>query len=78
MAEKSVSRNSRVLNLDEEFSHREAEVIFLLAEGYRTREIAIKLGRSENSIKQNLRTIREKTGVTSTVEFFAKLYGKGN
>ena len=49
-------------------THREAEVVHLLAEGLSTREISQKLGVTEHTIRNYISTIYDKLGVSSRVE----------
>lgn len=54
-------------------SPREREVLTLMLEGYRTREIASQLFLSENTIKVHTHSIYEKTGVNSKQALFQLL-----
>lgn len=47
---------------------RELEVLRLLAAGHTAKTIAVRLGRSETSINERLRTARRKTGIGSSRE----------
>ncbi len=47
---------------------REGEVVHLLAEGLSTREISLKVGVTEHTIRNYLSNIYDKVGVSSRVE----------
>ncbi len=49
-------------------NERELEVLRLLAAGHTAKTIAVRLGRSETSINERLRTARRKTGIGSSRE----------
>jgi len=55
----------------EDLTHRELEVLQLLAEGLPNREIAERLGVSENTVKFHTGTIYSKLGVHSRTEAVA-------
>lgn len=54
-------------------SPREREVLSLMLEGYRTREIATRLFLSENTVKVHTHSIYEKTGVNNKQSLFQLL-----
>ena len=49
-------------------SQREHEVIALVAQGYKNREVAHAIGTSEHVVKNYLRTIYDKLGLWNRVE----------
>ena len=58
----------RSFTLPADLTERELEVLRLLAAGHTAKTIAARLGRSETSINERLRTARRKTGVGSSRE----------
>lgn len=57
---------------------REREVLRMLAAGHTVKTIAVRLGRSETSINERLRTARRKTGIGSSRELARLLDGQEN
>ena len=57
---------------------RELEVLRLLAAGHTAKTIATRLGRSETSINERLRTARRKTGISSSRELARLLEAQKN
>jgi DNA-binding NarL/FixJ family response regulator len=59
---------------------REAELVELVSQGLRNKEVAARLGISEGTVKIHLHRIYEKLGVTSRVELanYARERGLGN
>ena len=55
---------------------REVEVLRMLAAGHTVKTIAVRLGRSETSINERLRTARRKTGIGSSRELARLLAGQ--
>ena len=58
-------------------SHREREVLGLVAEGMNNRSIAEKLYISENTVKNHVRNIHEKLGVHSRMEAVVRAVREG-
>ena len=51
---------------------READILMLLAEGKLTKEIALRLNISVETVKKHLRNIYQKTGATNKIEALNK------
>lgn len=63
-----MSANDPMTGLSASLNDREMEVLRLLVAGHTVKTIAARLGRSETSINERLRTARRKTGVGSSRE----------
>lgn len=63
----------RALQLAGRLSSRQQEVLALLAEGLRAREIASHLGLAELTVRNHIREIRRRLGCHSQLEVVAKL-----
>lgn len=59
--------------MEKGISRREKEVVELVIQGKKSKDIAIILGVSVSTIKGHLTSIYKKTGVTSRVELVVKL-----
>jgi DNA-binding CsgD family transcriptional regulator len=65
-----LERNSQSLDIEQvadgfSLSHREREVVQLLVQGLTTKEIAVRMGISPNTVKAFLRLVMVKTNVTT-------------
>jgi DNA-binding NarL/FixJ family response regulator len=49
-------------------SHRELEVAYLVAQGYAKKNIALRLGISEETVKRYMSNICEKLGFSNRIE----------
>jgi DNA-binding NarL/FixJ family response regulator len=58
-------------------SHREKEVLNLLAKGLLYKEIAVELGLSFHTVRQHIGNIYQKLHVQNKTEAINKVYGKG-
>ena len=56
------------MRVRERLSSKELNIVALLTQGYKNREIAIKLGTTEQVVKNYLRNIYDKTGVSDRLE----------
>ncbi|HJS10450.1 helix-turn-helix transcriptional regulator [Sphingopyxis sp.] len=63
-----MSANEPALGVSARLTDREMEILRLLVAGHTVKTIAARLGRSETSINERLRTARRKTGVGSSRE----------
>lgn len=61
---------------DSELSKREKEILDLLADGYRNKEISKKLFVSDNTVKSHIYHIYEKLHVKSRIEALNKFFSK--
>lgn len=54
---------------------REAQILMLLAEGMLTKEVALRLHISAETVKTHLRNVYQKTGATNKIEALNKTRG---
>jgi DNA-binding NarL/FixJ family response regulator len=59
---------SNGITRDAELTEREKEVLALLAEGYKNRDIAVRLSLSEHTVRAHLRGIMQKLNVSNRVQ----------
>ncbi len=57
-------------------TEREHEIMIWLADGWKNREIAMKLGISENTVERHLKNIYAKLKVRNRVEAARRIWGK--
>lgn len=72
IAQQAAQRANRV-----QLSPREKEVLQLLADGFRNREIANQLGISENTVRNHIFNLLEKLGTTHRTEAIAMAVQQG-
>lgn len=59
---------ARMLRGGETLTEREEQIVYLVAEGYTNREVSVKLGLSEHTVKNYVFKIFDKLGVSTRVE----------
>jgi DNA-binding NarL/FixJ family response regulator len=68
-------QDQRLEGSSEELTHREEEILVLLAEGYHNKEIAGRLFISENTVKTHLNAIYRKLQVNTRLEAALQYFG---
>lgn len=69
-------QNRQISSEIKKLSHREQEILNLLSEGYRYKEIADNLYISAETVRTHIRNTYQKLQVTSRMEAINKVYGR--
>lgn len=75
--ERLLNREQGTRDIYEQLSPREVEIVRLVAQGLRNRELGQRLGIQEGTVKNHLHSIYEKLGVESRTALLALAHSKG-